>query len=173
MMKLGLFIAGSGHHSAAWRDPGTDPQAVLTFQHYAEMARVAERACFDLLFTADTNAVFGPDDVNVWSRTTGAVRLEPLTLLSGLAALTERIGLVSTATTTYLEPYHVARLFASLDQISQGREQGQRDDDRPYGDHKVLIALVSPQNRAEMKRPPLAQLFNFCAIIVMVRVKFT
>ena len=121
MMKLGLFIAGSGHHSAAWRDPGTDPQAVLTFQHYAEMARVAERACFDLLFTADTNAVFGPDDVNVWSRTTGAVRLEPLTLLSGLAALTERIGLVSTATTTYLEPYHVARLFASLDLISNGR----------------------------------------------------
>ncbi len=121
MMKLGLFIAGSGHHIAAWRDPGTHAEAVLSLAHYVEMARVAERGCFDLLFTADTNATFGPDDIGVWSRTTGALRLEPLTLLSALAMVTERIGLVSTATTTYLEPYHVARLFASLDQISGGR----------------------------------------------------
>jgi N-acetyl-S-(2-succino)cysteine monooxygenase len=121
MMKLGLFIAGSGHHIAAWRDPHTDAEAILSLEHYAEMARAAERSCFDLLFTADTNATFGPDDIDVWSRTTGALRLEPLTLLSALAATTERIGLVSTATTTYLEPYHVARLFASLDQISKGR----------------------------------------------------
>jgi len=121
MMKLGLFIAGSGHHIAAWRDPRTDAEAVLSLRHYVEMARLAERACFDLLFTADTNATFGPDDIDVWSRTTGALRFEPLTLLSALAMVTERIGLVSTATTTYLEPYHVARLFASLDQISGGR----------------------------------------------------
>ncbi len=121
MMKLGLFIAGSGHHIAAWRDPNTDAEAVLNLRHYVEMARLAERACFDLLFTADTNATFGPDDIEVWSRTTGALRLEPLTLLSALAVTTDRIGLVSTATTTYLEPYHVARLFASLDQISHGR----------------------------------------------------
>ena len=121
MMKLGLFIAGSGHHIAAWRDPNTDAEAVLSLRHYADMARLAERGCFDLLFTADTNATFGPDDIDVWSHTTGALRLEPLTLLSALAVMTERIGLVSTATTTYLEPYHVARLFASLDQISLGR----------------------------------------------------
>jgi N-acetyl-S-(2-succino)cysteine monooxygenase len=121
MMKLGLFIAGSGHHIAAWRDSACDPGAVLSLGHYVEMARLAERGLFDLLFTADTNATFGPDDIDVWSRTTGALRLEPLTLLSALAMVTERIGLVSTATTTYLEPYHVARLFASLDQISNGR----------------------------------------------------
>jgi alkanesulfonate monooxygenase len=121
MMKLRLFIAGSGHHIAAWRDPKTDAQAVLNLRHYTDMARLAERAGFDLLFTADTNAVFGPDDIEVWSHTTGALRLEPLTLLAALAVATECIGLVSTATTTYLEPYHVARLFASLDQLSGGR----------------------------------------------------
>jgi alkanesulfonate monooxygenase len=120
-MKLGLFIAGSGHHVAAWRDAGADAHAILDFAHYARIARAAERACFDLLFTADTNATFGPDDVGVWSHTTGALRFEPLTLLSALAVMTERIGLVSTATTTYLEPYHVARLFASLDRLSGGR----------------------------------------------------
>jgi alkanesulfonate monooxygenase len=121
MMRLGLFFEGVGHHIAAWRDPEVDPFARQSFAHYAEIARTAERGKFDLLFTADTNATFGPDDVESWSRTLHASRLEPLTLLGGLAAVTERIGLVATATTTYFEPYHVARFFASLDQISQGR----------------------------------------------------
>jgi alkanesulfonate monooxygenase len=121
MMRLGLFFEGVGHHIAAWRAPDVDPFARQQFAHYAEIARTAERGKFDLLFTADTNATFGPDDVESWSRTLHASRLEPLTLLGGLAAVTERIGLVATATTTYYEPYHVARFFASLDQISQGR----------------------------------------------------
>jgi len=121
MMKLGLFFEGVGHHIAAWRDAGVDPHARQSLPHYVEIARTAERGKFDLLFTADTNATFGPDDVETWSRTTAASRLEPLTLLGALAAVTERIGLVATATTTYYEPYHVARFFASLDQISGGR----------------------------------------------------
>jgi FMN-dependent oxidoreductase (nitrilotriacetate monooxygenase family) len=121
MMKLGLFFEGVGHHVAAWRDPGVDPHAPQSLPHYIEIARTAERGKFDLLFTADTNATFGPDDVDTWSRTLAASRLEPLTLLGALAAVTERIGLVATATTTYYEPYHVARFFASLDQLSQGR----------------------------------------------------
>jgi alkanesulfonate monooxygenase len=120
-MKLGLFFEGVGHHIAAWRDPGVDPHARQSLPHFVEIARTAERGKFDLLFTADTNATFGPDDVETWSRTLAASRLEPLTLLGALAAVTERIGLVATATTTYFEPYHVARFFASLDQISQGR----------------------------------------------------
>ncbi|MPZ57489.1 MAG: NtaA/DmoA family FMN-dependent monooxygenase [Rhizobiales bacterium] len=120
-MKLGLFFEGVGHHIAAWRDPRVDPHARQSLPHYIEIARTAERGKFDLLFTADTNATFGPDDVETWSRTLAASRLEPLTLLGALAAVTERIGLVATATTTYYEPYHVARFFASLDQISQGR----------------------------------------------------
>ncbi len=121
MMKLGLFLAGSGHHIAAWRHPDVFAEANQSIAHYANLARTAERGRFDLVFNADTAAIFGPDDVNVWSRTVGALRLEPLTMLAALAMVTERIGLVSTATTTYNEPYHVARFFASLDQLSGGR----------------------------------------------------
>jgi alkanesulfonate monooxygenase len=121
MMKLGLFFEGGGHHIAAWRDPDVDPHARQTFEHFAEIARTAERGKFDLLFTADTYATFGPDDVETWSHTTAASRLEPLTLLGALSVVTEKIGLVATMTSTYFEPFHVARFFASLDQISKGR----------------------------------------------------
>jgi N-acetyl-S-(2-succino)cysteine monooxygenase len=121
MMKLGLFLEGSGHHVAAWRDPDVDPNGRQTFAQYLDSARIAERGKFDLLFMADTNATFGADDVDSWTRTTAASRLEPITLLGALAAVTERIGLVATATTTYFEPFHVARFFASIDQISGGR----------------------------------------------------
>src|ERR1700731_1521543 len=118
MMKLGLFLQGGGHHIAAWRDPGVAADGPQSLAHYVETARIAERARFDLLFNADTQAVFGADDIDVWKRTTGALRLEPLTLLGALAAVTTHIGLVSTATTTYNEPYLIARIFASLDQMS-------------------------------------------------------
>jgi alkanesulfonate monooxygenase len=120
-MKLGCFLEGTGHHVAAWRDPDVDPHGRQHLAHYLDAARLAERGKFDLLFMADTNATFGPDDVETWTRTTQASRLEPITLLAAMAAATERIGLVATATTTYFEPFHVARFFASLDQISGGR----------------------------------------------------
>lgn len=76
---------------------------------------------FDLLFTADTFAMFGPDDPNVYSRTTRISRHEPMTLMGALAAVTSHIGLVATASTSAYEPFHVARFFASLDQLSNGR----------------------------------------------------
>jgi N-acetyl-S-(2-succino)cysteine monooxygenase len=120
-MKLGLFLEGTGHHTAAWRDPDVDPMARQSLPHFIDIARLAERGKFDMLFLADTNATFGADDVESWTRTTLASRLEPITLLSALAAVTEHIGLVSTATTTYFEPFQVARFFASLDKISGGR----------------------------------------------------
>ncbi|HWE74737.1 MAG TPA: LLM class flavin-dependent oxidoreductase [Stellaceae bacterium] len=121
MMKLGLFVSGPGHHVAAWRDPDVEPDSSQSLKHYIEIARLGEHGRFDFLFNADSNSTFGPDDVNVWKRTIASLRLEPLTLMSALAAVTTHIGLVSTATTTYLEPFHVARLFASLDQLSGGR----------------------------------------------------
>ncbi len=120
-MKLGLFFDGSGHHVAAWRDPGVDARARLSFKQFARIAQTAERGKFDLLFTADTNATFGADDVDVWRMTNACSRLEPLTLLGALSVVTERIGLVATMTTTYYEPFTIARFFASLDQISSGR----------------------------------------------------
>lgn len=121
MMRLGLFIEGGGHHSAAWRHPDVDPRARLTVERYVELARTAERAKFDLLFTADTNATFGADDPWAWARGAGASRLEPLTLLGALSAVTTHVGLVATMTTSYFEPFNVARFFASLDLISHGR----------------------------------------------------
>jgi len=121
MMKLGLFLAGEGHHVAAWRDPDVHAGAKHDFKHYAETAKIAEAAKFDLLFHADSQSTFGPDDPDIWKRTTGACTLEPITLYSALAGLTKNIGLVCTSSTTYGDPYHVARFFASMDLISNGR----------------------------------------------------
>ena len=121
MMKLGLFLAGTGHHIASWRDPSVASDANANLRQYIEVTQTAERALFDFVFNADSNSTFGPDDPEMWKRTAVAMRIEPLTLLGALAAVTNRIGLISTATTTYLDPFHVARVFASLDQLSEGR----------------------------------------------------
>lgn len=93
----------------------------MDFQHYAELARIAERGKFDTIFLADSPGV------RDWPlQTTSRVDLyvapfEPVTLLSALASLTSHIGLAATVTTTYNEPFHVARKFASLDHLSGGR----------------------------------------------------
>lgn len=121
MMRLGLFLYGEGHHVAAWRDPNVFAGATLSFEHYANAARIAERGGFDLLFNADSQSTFGPDDIESWKRTTAAVKLEPITLFSALSVITTRIGLVCTSSTTYNDPFHVARFFASLDRLSNGR----------------------------------------------------
>jgi FMN-dependent oxidoreductase (nitrilotriacetate monooxygenase family) len=121
MMKLGFFLYGPGHHIAAWRDPHTQADAGGSLKHYVEITQIAERALFDFVFNADSNSTFGPDDIDIWKRNCVTMRLEPLTLLGALSAVTERIGMISTATTTYLDPYHVARMFATLDQMSGGR----------------------------------------------------
>src|SRR6185503_18984207 len=121
MMKLGFFLYGTGHHIASWRDPGVVPDANRSLRHYIDITQTAERAKFDFVFNADSNSTFGPDDPEIWKRKTDAMRLEPLTLLGALSAVTSHIGLISTATTTYLDPFHVARMFATLDQMSGGR----------------------------------------------------
>jgi FMN-dependent oxidoreductase (nitrilotriacetate monooxygenase family) len=108
-LRLGAFLLRNGHHVAAWRHPQADLES-SPFALYKRLAQTAERACFDAVFFADSLALTG-----------NGAALEPLTLLSALAAVTERIGLIGTATTTYNEPYHVARKFASLDSISGGR----------------------------------------------------
>ena len=121
MMRLGLFLHAEGHHVAAWRDPSVFAGATQSFAHYAHAARLAEHGCFDMLFNADSQSTFGPDDIEVWQHTTAAVKFEPITLFSALAVVTKQIGLVCTASTTYNDPYHVARFFASMDRLSNGR----------------------------------------------------
>lgn len=117
-LHLGAFLLESGHHVAAWRAPGVPDRAGLDFGLYRQLAQTAERALFDTLFVADSVAVEEGPNAHRQSR---SARFEPLTLLSALAAVTERIGLVATVTATYNEPYHVARKFASLDHLSGGR----------------------------------------------------
>lgn len=121
-LHLGAFLYPGGHHVAAWRHPSAQADAGINPAHYRQIARTAEAAHFDLIFLADGVSIRG-DDLDALSRT--AIRyvgqFEPLTLLAHLAAVTERIGLVATASTTYNEPFHVARKFASLDHLSGGR----------------------------------------------------
>ncbi|AHG38961.1 monooxygenase [Pseudomonas syringae CC1557] len=117
-MKLGAFLMATGHHIAAWRHADVPADAGLDFKHYRHVARVAEAAKFDALFVADSVAAATGD---IASRMARSDHFEPLTLLSALSAVTDYIGLIATATTTYNEPYHVARKFASLDHLSGGR----------------------------------------------------
>ena len=119
-IKLGAFLMQTGHHIAAWRHPGAQADAAVNFRHYVDLARRAEAAKFDAIFLADAVGVRNTDLPSL-SRTARSDHFEPLTLLSALAAVTEKIGLIATVSTTYNEPYHVARKFASLDQISGGR----------------------------------------------------
>lgn len=117
-LKLGAFLMAGGHHVAAWRHPETPADAGLDFAHYRRLAQIAEAARFDALFVADS--VAAPRD-KIASRMARSTYFEPLTLLSALSVVTEHIGLIATATTSYNEPYHVARKFASLDHLSGGR----------------------------------------------------
>lgn len=114
-LSLNLFIYPGGHHEAGWRYPGSAPDRVLDIAYYQDLARKAEAAKFDAVFFADGPSL--PDNVRYASR----LRIEPLTWLTALATATSRIGLIGTASTTYFEPYNLARLFASLDHISGGR----------------------------------------------------
>jgi FMN-dependent oxidoreductase (nitrilotriacetate monooxygenase family) len=121
-MKLGLSMRYLGYHDAAWRHPEVPPGGATDFKYFLNSACIAERGKFDMVFFADGIGIRADDNPpGSLARTNRNVELEPLTLLSALAAMTSHIGLVSTASTTYNEPYHIARKFASLDNISGGR----------------------------------------------------
>ncbi len=121
MMALSILASGAGSHAASWLHPGADPRGGTDIKHYRRLAQLAEEGKFDLFFIADTPA----------ARTemlTGFARFpmfmnvfEPVTLLSALAGATEHIGLGGTVSTSFTEPYNVARQFASLDHLSGGR----------------------------------------------------
>jgi FMN-dependent oxidoreductase (nitrilotriacetate monooxygenase family) len=114
-LHLNAFLMSVGHHEASWRLPESDPLANTDVEHYRNLARIAERGKLDSLFLADSPAQFGDPG----RRPTG--RLEPTVLLTALAGATNRIGLIATASTSYNEPYNLARRFASLDHVSGGR----------------------------------------------------
>jgi FMN-dependent oxidoreductase (nitrilotriacetate monooxygenase family) len=112
---LNAFLMSVGHHEAAWRLPESDPYANTSVAHFANLARIAERGKLDSLFLADSPVLW-----NKLGRRPGGT-LEPTLLLAALAGATSRIGLIATASTTYNEPFNLARRFASLDHLSSGR----------------------------------------------------
>ncbi|MBD2870556.1 LLM class flavin-dependent oxidoreductase [Paenibacillus arenilitoris] len=114
-MHLNLFLMNTGHHEASWRHPDTSPRRITELDYYCEIGRIAERGKLDSLFLADTYVL----PVTVRHKVLHG--LEPFTLLAAIAAVTSRIGLIGTASTTYNDPFHIARKFASLDHISGGR----------------------------------------------------
>ncbi len=119
-LRLGAFIQGVGHHLASWAHPSVDPAQLFRLEHYQKIAQTAERAKFDALFFADNvGLIAGLHPLAAKSAL--VYHFEPLTLLGGLIPVTERIGLVATVSATYLAPYHAARKFASLDNLSGGR----------------------------------------------------
>ncbi|HEY0471291.1 MAG TPA: LLM class flavin-dependent oxidoreductase, partial [Kribbella sp.] len=105
----------TGHHEASWRLPESNPAANTDVAHYQNLARIAERGKFDSIFFADSPVLFG----DVGRRPAGS--LEPTVLLTAIAAATSRIGLIATASTTYNDPFNLARRFASVDHVSGGR----------------------------------------------------
>jgi FMN-dependent oxidoreductase (nitrilotriacetate monooxygenase family) len=119
-LRLGAFMRPVTIHTAAWRYPGAYPDANFNFQHLKRFAQTLERGKFDAFFMADHQALLNMP-MQALKRSGTVTSFEPLTLLPALAVVTERLGLIATASTTYNEPYHVARRFASLDHLSGGR----------------------------------------------------
>jgi FMN-dependent oxidoreductase (nitrilotriacetate monooxygenase family) len=114
-LHLNLFIQSRGHHEASWRHPASSPLPLTEVGYYQDLAQRAEAGLFDSIFLADTLSLW--DDI----ATTPHTWLEPITLLGALAASTQHVGLIATASTTYTEPFNLARQYTSLDHISHGR----------------------------------------------------
>ncbi|MDE0780718.1 MAG: LLM class flavin-dependent oxidoreductase [Alphaproteobacteria bacterium] len=114
-IHLNLFIQSRGHHEAAWNHPDASAMDLMDFGYYQAIAQRAEAAKFDSIFFADILTM--SDDAAI----TGKVWLEPITLLAAIAGVTERIGLIATASTSYSLPFNLARQFSSIDHISNGR----------------------------------------------------
>ena len=119
-LRLGAFMRPVSIHTAAWRYPGAFPDANFNFSHYKRFVQTLERGRFDAFFMADHLAVMNMP-MAALKRSATVTSFDPLTLLPALATVTEHLGLIATASTTYNEPYHIARKFASLDHISEGR----------------------------------------------------
>ncbi|PLC49656.1 LLM class flavin-dependent oxidoreductase [Pollutimonas subterranea] len=114
LMHINLFIFGCGHHRAAWRHPGSSVERLGDIAYFEELAQTAERGKLDAVFFADGQSADNVADGPRWY-------LEPLTTLAAMSRATERIGLISTVSSTFYTPFHAARLVASLDHISRGR----------------------------------------------------
>lgn len=114
-IKLSAYLVGTGMHVAGWRHPNAQPDASIDIDYYRKLAQIAERGKFDIAFIADSLAINEQSHPNILNR------YEPITLITALACSTTHIGVVATASTSYIEPFNMARLLMSADHISKGR----------------------------------------------------
>ncbi len=152
-MKLGVFFQIPGHQIGAWRHPKAAADQVMNFQFIKKLAQTAERGKVDMLFLADHSAVKFTDKLALEQSVNTS--FEPFTLLAALSTVTEHIGLVGTVSTTYNEPFHVARRFASLDHLSNGRAAWnvvtsyQEEEARNFNLEKQLLHATRYQRAEE------------------------
>jgi FMN-dependent oxidoreductase (nitrilotriacetate monooxygenase family) len=114
-LHLNAFLRNIGQHEAAWRLPETEISAITDIGHYTELARIAERGKLDAIFFADHPVLKDKTEFRPFDA------LDPVTLVTALSAVTTHVGLIATASTTYNDPYSLARRFATLDHVSRGR----------------------------------------------------
>ncbi|TNJ61592.1 LLM class flavin-dependent oxidoreductase [Paenibacillus hemerocallicola] len=122
-LHLGVFLDAAGHYASAWRHPATPTDMFFRLDYYKRLALAAERGKFDMVFFSDRYGIpdrYG-DSFRATVRSLHSARLDPFTLITALAGVTERVGLTATVSTSFSEPFHVARQFASLDLLSGGR----------------------------------------------------
>lgn len=118
-MSLGVFLLGVGHHIASWRSPKAEPERLFDYSYHKQIAQIAERGKMDMLFFADRLSLVDRYEASIKNMMN--VHLEPVTLLSSLIGATEHIGLAITVSTSFANPYHLARDISSLDHLSKGR----------------------------------------------------
>jgi N-acetyl-S-(2-succino)cysteine monooxygenase len=146
MFKLGLSMRGIGYHPSAWLDPDTPPSGAIDIGHCVDVCKTAERGLFDFVFLADQSAINLNDfpKGSLGRNQEGAAEFEPLTLLAALSVASSSIGLIATASTTFHQPYQLARQFLSLDHLSGGRAgwnvvTSSRDAEaQNFGEDKIL-----------------------------------
>jgi N-acetyl-S-(2-succino)cysteine monooxygenase len=114
-ISLALYLVGSGMHVASWRHPSAQPNASIDLKALQKYAQIAEKGKFDLAFVADSLAINHESHPQILNR------FDPVVLITALSTATEKIGIGATASTTYSEPFVLARQFASVDHVSQGR----------------------------------------------------
>ncbi|MEL3960931.1 LLM class flavin-dependent oxidoreductase [Lysinibacillus endophyticus] len=147
-LKLGAFFYLTGHHFASWRYPTTQPERTLDLDYFVELAQIAERGKFDTIFFADA---FGQ---KLEESGPSGFRIDPIIVHAALAGATKNIGLVATVTTSYNEPFQVARKFIGIDHLSKGRAAwnvvtSANDNEAPLFGRDKHLAHAERYERAE------------------------
>jgi FMN-dependent oxidoreductase (nitrilotriacetate monooxygenase family) len=145
-LQLNAYLRNSGYHESAWKVSGADPAAVLHPEWYVRLAQTAEQAAISAIFLPDS-----PGEAEFRSEYLPRSFIDPVQLLTAVAVATEHVGLIATASTTYSSPWDLARRFATLDFISNGRAGWN------------IVTTVEPAaaaNFGELPHPPREQRYE-------------